>query len=89
LADNSGNVVQTARFLSFGGYRTEPTADITDRGFTGHQENDYIKLIYMNSRWYDAAIGRFISADTIVPEAGDPQALNRYSYVRNNPMTHT
>ncbi len=27
--------------------------------------------------------------DTIVPEPGDPQALNRYSYVLNNPLRYT
>lgn len=26
-------------------------------------------------------IGRFVSADTIVPEAGRPQSFNRYAYV--------
>jgi RHS repeat-associated protein len=38
-------------------------------------------------RWYDPLIGRFINADSIVPRPGDPQALNRYSYARSNPMT--
>ena len=28
-------------------------------------------------------------ADTIVPDPGDPQALNRYSYVLNNPVRYT
>jgi len=29
------------------------------------------------------------SPDTIVPDPGDPQALNRYSYVLNNPLRYT
>jgi hypothetical protein len=29
-----------------------------------------------------------VQADTIVPEPGNPQALNRYSYVLNNPLRH-
>ena len=29
-------------------------------------------------------LGRFLSPDPIVPEPGNPQALNRYSYVLNN-----
>ncbi len=33
-------------------------------------------------------IGRFISADTIVPYPFNPQSLNRYSYCRNNPMIY-
>ena len=31
---------------------------------------------------------RFISPDTIVPDPGNPQDLNRYSYVRNNPVMY-
>ncbi len=31
-------------------------------------------------------LGRFISADPLVPEPGNPQSLNRYTYVRNNPL---
>ena len=42
-----------------------------------------------HARYYDPLIGRFISADTIVPKPGDPQSLNRYSYVRNNPLKYT
>jgi hypothetical protein len=34
-------------------------------------------------------LGRFLSPDSIVPGAGDPQALNRYAYVRNNPLRYT
>jgi hypothetical protein len=29
-----------------------------------------------------------VQADTIVPEPGNPQALNRYSYVYNNPLRY-
>ena len=34
-------------------------------------------------------VGRFISADTLVPEPGDPQSLNRLSYAANNPLRYT
>ena len=34
------------------------------------------------------SLGRFASADTIVPNEVDPQAWNRYSYVRNNPLIY-
>jgi hypothetical protein len=40
----------------------------------------------MGARWYDDYLGRFVSPDTIVPDPGNPQDLNRYSYVRNNPV---
>ncbi len=65
-----------ARYEPFGGYRTKPASTInpgiSDRGFTGHRKNNTggydLGLIYMNARYYLPEIGRFISADTIVPE---------------------
>jgi RHS repeat-associated protein len=41
-----------------------------------------------NARFYDPVIGRFLSADTVVPGAGNPQALNKYSYTFNNPLRY-
>lgn len=46
-------------------------------------------MYYYNARYYDPQIGRFISADTIVPYPTDPQSFNRYSYCRNNPLKFT
>jgi hypothetical protein len=46
-------------------------------------------LYYYGARYYDATIGRFISADTIVQSPFDPQSLNRYAYCRNNPLRYT
>jgi hypothetical protein len=40
----------------------------------------------MGAPWYDVYLARWLSADTLVPEPGNPQALNRYSYVRNSPL---
>jgi RHS repeat-associated protein len=77
------------RFLPFGAYRGAPPAtnpSLTDIGFTGHKHNDYINLVYMNSRWYAPEIGRFLSADPIIPDPTNPQSYNRYTYVYNNPL---
>jgi hypothetical protein len=35
---------------------------------------------------YSSALGRFVSADTIVPEPKNPQSLNRYTYANNSPV---
>ena len=45
--------------------------------------------MYYRARYYHPALGRFISADTLVPSPSDPQSLNRYSYVLNNPLKYT
>jgi RHS repeat-associated protein len=58
----------------------------TEYRFTGQREQASVGLYHMGARFYDVALGRWISADTIVPEPGNPQDLNRYSYVRGNPL---
>ena len=40
------------------------------------------------ARFYSPKLGRFLSADTIVPGVANPQALNRYSYVLGNPIRY-
>jgi len=48
-----------------------------------HLGNDYV------ARQYDPALGRFLQADTIVPNPANPQSLNRYSYTLGNPLRYT
>ncbi len=45
-------------------------------------------MYYYNARYYDPTLHRFIQADTIVPDPSDPQTLNRFSYVNNNPVRY-
>jgi murein DD-endopeptidase MepM/ murein hydrolase activator NlpD len=46
-------------------------------------------MVDLNARIYDPTIGRFLSADDVVPDQYGPQTLNRYSYVHNNPLSFT
>lgn len=43
-------------------------------------------LYYYNARYYEPGLARFVQADTIVPNASNPQSYNRYAYVRNSPI---
>ena len=63
----------------------------TDRHYTGQRsfEASLGSLYHYQARWYSPVLGRFLSPDPIVPEPGNPQALNRYSYVVNNPLRYT
>ncbi len=67
---------------------TTPPTDVPYK-YTGQELDSSTGLYFYGARYYDATLGRFISADTIVPSAADPQSLNRYSYVRNNPIILT
>ncbi len=59
----------------------------TDKRFTGHQQEG--SLYFTQARFYDPTLGRFLSPDSIVPGYGNPQSLNRFSYVLNNPLRYT
>jgi len=60
-------------------------SDVLGPGFTGHFNDTDSKLTYMQARYYDPAIGRFISADP----AGLKGGFNTYAYVGNNPLGRT
>jgi RHS repeat-associated protein len=74
------------RYYAYGETRYSSGSTPTSYRFTGQREDSYIKLIHMGARWYDAQIGRFVSADTIIPDPSNPQSLNRFAYVLNNPL---
>ncbi len=89
VLDNSGNVVQNSeqRYYPFGEKRLTGAVMLTDKLFTGQREMAELGGIYhYGARFYSPKLGRFLSADTIVPGAGNPQNLNRYAYVMNNPL---
>ena len=65
--------------------REEGTSD-PSRRFTGQQLDPESGLYYYGGRYYDPELGRFISPDPFVGQPSDPQNLNRYSYVENNPV---
>ncbi len=62
-------------------YASQPT--MTDRRYTG-QRMEGIGLYDYGARWFDASLGQFTSADTLIPNPGNPQAWDRYAYVNNN-----
>ena len=89
VVDTSGNTIDDIRYHAFGATRSGGTNTPTDKRFTGQALDSYINMYHMGARYYDPALGRFISPDTIVPDPRNPQSLNRYSYVYNNPVKYS
>ena len=58
-------------------------------GFTGQRFEEAAGIYHYGARWYDPNLGRFLQPDSLVPEPFNPQSLNRYSYVMNDPVNHT
>ena len=80
LVDTDGNTRETLTYEPFGSTDAAPTP-LTRHGFTG-RERDAPDLYYYRARYYDAALGRFISEDPLGPVAG----INAYVYAFNDPV---
>jgi RHS repeat-associated protein len=72
---------------SFRPYGARATSVVDSVGYTGEQ-HDASGLIYLGSRYYDPALGRFISPDTVVPSSF-AVGLNRYAYGYNTPTMYS
>jgi RHS repeat-associated protein len=99
ITNSSGSVLVNESFDAFGRRRgsnwsSNPSAGdwtaiagTTRRGFTEHTMLDNLNLVHMNGRVYDPIIGRFLSADPLIDGVMNTQGWNRYSYVKNNPLS--
>jgi len=88
VTDSAGNTMGEARYYPYGETRLTTGTMQTDRLFTGQREMAGLGIYHYGSRFYSPNLGRFLSADSIVPNASNPQDFNRYSYVRNNPVRY-
>ncbi len=85
--DGAGNSQHGYRtYYPFGKMRAGEESNALNRGFHGNRIDNKSGIIDFGARQYDPVLGRFLAADSIVPEVGNPQSWNRYSYVGNNPM---
>jgi RHS repeat-associated protein len=86
VTDSAGIEVARMKFRPYGERLSTGGAHVESRSFTG-QRQDETGLFYLNARYYDPQLGRFISADPVVPSA-DTVGLNRYAYAGNDPINN-
>jgi len=102
VTDSTGEVEQVLDYKPFGEPRVnQQNADYDEtKKFTGY-ESDSSGLSYAGARYYNGRYGKFISHDQVSLDLGmdlerygkdqnelikNPQELNPYSYVANNPL---
>ena len=54
-------------------------------GYSGHVMDAATGLVYMQQRYYDPSIGRFLSFDPVTADTNTGWNFNRYNYAANNP----
>ncbi len=92
VTNSSGAIEELMDYYPYGGIRLDEKAGTfsEQRKFAGHELDVDTGLSYMNARYYDAGIGRFVSQDpqfiSVTSDLTNPQDWNSYSYARNNPL---
>ncbi len=85
LTDSGGNLAERIRYYPFGEIREGGNEKYQ---FTGKEKDKLTEFYYFEARYYDSDFEHFTQADTVAPNLYDPQDLNRYAYVRNNPLSN-
>lgn len=83
---NSGTVTARYRYAPYGESLGAPLGIPMDGlGYTGHDMDADTGLTYMQQRYYDPVIGRFLSLDPVGVDLNSGGNFNRYWYANNNP----
>lgn len=86
ITTSGGAVFEDMDYLPFGDELTNSTSRYLYTGKELDRESD---LDYFDARYYSPYLMQFVQPDTIIPEVYNPQSLNRYAYVLNNPYKYT
>ncbi|MGH3428468.1 MAG: RHS repeat-associated core domain-containing protein, partial [Bryobacteraceae bacterium] len=95
ITDGNGHEIGRHDYYPFG-TEVNPSSDDETHKFTGKERDAETGLDYFGARYYGSTMGRWMSPDwaenpTAVPYSSlsDPQTLNLYGYMRNNPLSGT
>ena len=93
VTDEQNKTEEIIDYDSFGAIRQNQSKDFNEkRKFAGHEYDVVSGLSYMQSRYYNSRLGKFISIDPLFLsgdfDLSDPQSMNGYSYVTNNPLRY-
>jgi RHS repeat-associated protein len=94
LIAKDGVIPKNAGNQHFRPYGKSIEEEIDDAGYTGHKFDKELDLSYMQARYYDPIIGRFLSNDPVgflghLDRFQSVQGFNRYAYANNNPYKFT
>jgi RHS repeat-associated protein len=105
VASAAGAIEDESDYYPFGTEVVVTGPGTNELKFTGKRRDPESQLDYFNSRYFESPIGRFMSSDPLpwlqwqhrkdeeqekfYAWIANPQNLNRYTYVNNNPLNHT
>ena len=101
MSENTGNAAlrrlgYSGEEMTGHGFRSMAATRLNEMGWRidaierqlAHAETNKVREAYMQARYYDPAVGRFLSADPMTPTSGELFRFSRYDYANNNPTTN-
>ncbi|MBD3327153.1 hypothetical protein GF339_21385 [candidate division KSB3 bacterium] len=85
-ADGTGAVTAARAWTPYG---VELGGAQARLGYTGEWWDEGLEMQYLRARWYAPYLSQFVRQDPMGPDYRNPQGINRYSYVENNPLGYT
>ncbi|WP_425531463.1 RHS repeat domain-containing protein [Pseudoxanthomonas winnipegensis] len=76
-------VIERSEYAPYGDLLNRPDTD--GPGFTGHVLDAATGMSYMQQRYYDPSLGRFLSVDPVTAYNDPNGSFSRYWYANNNP----
>jgi RHS repeat-associated protein len=83
VSSSTRTLLERSEYEPYGKLLNRPLAD--GSGYAGHVSDATTGLSYMQQRYYDTGIGRFLSVDPVTANASTGANFNRYWYANNNP----
>ncbi|WP_136808275.1 RHS repeat-associated core domain-containing protein [Desulfosediminicola flagellatus] len=93
VTDHKGKIVERREYTPYGesvnwtGPNGGPRELLLT--FNGHRYDDNTGLYYFGARHYDAELGRFTTADNLIPDPMNPKTHNRYGFAGGNPVRYS
>jgi RHS repeat-associated protein len=85
ITDAAGNEASRTVYRAFGEKAVETGTDIEPKGYIGERHDAETGYLFLNARFYDPMLGRFISPDWWDPNKPGV-GTNRYAYAHNDPV---
>jgi RHS repeat-associated protein len=86
LTSSAGAVTDTYSYTAFGELFNQTGSTANSYLYTGQQFDSLTGLYSLRARYYNPALGRFLSQDTYPVNFNNPVELNRYVYTGNSPI---
>jgi len=89
LTDSSGAVQSRTSYHEFGSIKwQEGQGGLSDYTYNDKRWDKETNFYDYGARGYNAKVFKFTTPDSIIPDLTNPQSLNRYAYVQNNPLKY-